>query len=97
MRKPLTKEESIDHNPVLTQYAKEWNDLNAGTKGLTGDARKEQMVRFAKHIHNSTPVAVAEPRLWAAKILTDIADGVLVSDIARRMANEVLGVKNETV
>jgi hypothetical protein len=78
--------------PVLTGHAKQWNDHHCQTKGLTGQERKLKLLAYAKRIRNQTPVAIAEPRLWASVIKTRIADGELLPAICLKLANDALNI-----
>ena len=85
-----------DVEPALTASAKVWNDYHAGSKGLTGDPRLEQLKKYGRRLNALTPVCVAEPRLWASVILSRLADGELLPFGVVLTAHTALGIKEPT-
>jgi hypothetical protein len=79
----------------VTAHAKAYNDLHAGTKGLTGQARMRALAAYRKRLASQVRVIDAEPRAWAAKIISRIADGELMPALVEKMAREAWGVAHE--
>lgn len=79
-----------DKEPSMTADAKVWNDCHAGTKGLTGDARLEQMKKYGRRLNAIAPVAVAEPRLWASVILSRVAEGEILPPYVHQCADRLI-------
>lgn len=83
---------------ALTQQAREWNDAQGITNpSMTPAERVAALKAHCKRLNAMPAVAQTSPKAWAYKIMSDLADGVLVDHQVAKMAKEVVGVKNEEV
>jgi hypothetical protein len=82
----------------LTEQAMAWNDMHAGTKGMTGEQRRKQLAAYRKRISQQTPVAKSDARAWAYAIVSRISDGELLPHYVVEMARAVVdgkGIAND--
>lgn len=91
------KRQIAESEKVLTEQARYYNDRNVGTKGLQGVARRQVLGAFVKRLRTETKAIDREPRLWASKILSDIANGEIISPLVEKFAKEALNITEKEI
>ena len=74
-----------------TQAAQDWlKDRRIINDNMTLDERRAVLRAYRKRLATAPQDWVREPHLWAHTVLSEIADGVIVSPLAARWAKEVV-------